>query len=182
MSTEMRPSLLQYDVVQMQQQGELVENQRDADADQDRGDDRPRARTRSADRDEGADDQQHQPGNGVVDVHSTTGDLVPKGSAAGPDRPGDGAGDQEGQHEGKKAHHQRELVRPDDVALPPAIHRRSLANCPHTDGCAHSRSRRCVLSHAGSRWLFGLGRQAFQDGGGGDRWRWLEPGRWHWQG
>ena len=90
------------DVLQVQDQRELVQDQRHPDTDRHGCDLDPRWPL-GGQRHQRADDQQNDAGYGVVDVHAALGDVVAERSDPCPDHPGDHPGQYERQHERRQA-------------------------------------------------------------------------------
>ena len=110
------------DVLQMQDQRELVQDERRADADGHRGERAPAECVRAADCREGPDDQQDDAGDGVMNVSPAGRHLVPERAAAVADHARDRPGHRERDDESQKAQHQRQLAGRDHVAVPPRGH------------------------------------------------------------
>src|ERR1700685_373582 len=70
------------DVLQMQDQRELIQDERRADADRHRGEGAPAERVRAADRREGPNDQQDDAGDRVMDVRPAGSNPVPERAAS----------------------------------------------------------------------------------------------------
>ncbi|EPH45507.1 hypothetical protein STRAU_1474 [Streptomyces aurantiacus JA 4570] len=109
------------DVVQVQDQGELVQDQARAQAEDDRRAHRPEAVPSRGDRPEAADQHQEDARHDVVDVDVARRDVAER-ALPGADEARDGPGDQEGPHEGGKGEQQRQLPRLHDFAVPPVVH------------------------------------------------------------
>jgi hypothetical protein len=103
----------------MQDERELIQDERRADADQHGGERLPAERARAADRREGSDNQQDDARNSVMNVRPARCHLVPERAAAIADHARDSPGHYERDDEGHKTQHQGKLARRDHVALPP---------------------------------------------------------------
>src|SRR5580658_4140646 len=107
------------DVLQMQDQGELIQDERGTGTDRDRGERPPAQRVRAADRGEGSDDEQDDARYRVMNVGPAGRHLVPERAAAVADQPGDRPGQHERYDESQKAQHEGQLSARQHVAVPP---------------------------------------------------------------
>jgi len=115
------PFLAPVHVVEVEDQGELVQHQPRAHAEDHRAHPGAGPVAPARDRPEAADDAQHHAGHHVVDVHPARDDVAER-ALPGPDQAGDDPGDGEGEHEGGQCEEQGQFPGLDDVPVQPVTH------------------------------------------------------------
>ena len=130
--TEARPSSRPVHVVEVEDEGELVEHQRRADADDHGGHVDPDVVGTGRHRHDGPEQQQDDPGDRVVHVDAAGALDVVERTAPGADHAGDGPGRQERHHEGDEQEQQRQLARARRCCAPTS--RRTSNDLGATDG------------------------------------------------